>query len=153
MIFDSIQEELNNAIIDLSDDLLKSFKLQEASIHHIKDHAKSKRFKFSDRQCLGNTMLRLPKEMGVYLIFHYESLAYVGYGRIANRINSFKQTLTNSKKTGHRGAVKARKDDPNVLNYEVACTVVPDETLAAKIETYFITDYSPKYCDPAQAGK
>lgn len=153
MIFDSIQEELNASIIELSDDLIKSFKLQEASINHIKDHAKSNRFKFSDRQCLGNTMLRLPQEVGVYLIFHGDSLAYVGYGRIASRINSFKQTLTNSKKTGHRGALKARKVDSNVLNYEVSCTVVPDEVLAAKIETHFITDYSPMYCDPSQAGK
>jgi hypothetical protein len=152
MIFESIQQELNTAMINTCDDLLKSIQLQIASVNHVKDHAKSLRFKFSDRVCVGDDKMGLPDEMGVYLIFQGESLAYVGYGNISNRVGSFKQVLT-SVKTGHRGAMKARKDDANALNYSVSWVIIPDASLADKMEAQFMEDYSPKYCDQKMAGK
>lgn len=146
-----MQSELNNAIIELSDELLKSIQLQIASINYIKDHAKSKVFNFSDRQRLGNDKLRLPKEMGVYLIFHGTKLGYVGYGNIASRVSKFKKGLTDSK-SKHNGAIKARKIDANPLNYEVSAVVITDPELAAKVETYYIEYYSPLYATTVMAG-
>jgi hypothetical protein len=151
-MFDMMQSELNNAIIDLSDELLKSIQLQIASINYIKDHAKSKVFKFSERQCLGNDKLRLPKEMGVYLIFHGTRLGYVGYGNIASRVSRFKKGLTDIK-SKHHGAIKARKVDANPLNYEVSAVVISDPDLAATVETYYIEYYSPLYSTSEMAGK
>ena len=147
-----MQSELNSAIIELSDDLLKSIQLQIASINYIKDHAQSNVFKFSERQCLGNDNLRLPKEMGVYLIFHGNKLGYVGYGNIASRVSRFKKGLTDAK-SKHHGAIKARKIDSNVLNYEVSAVAISDPALAANVETYYIEYYSPLYSTAEMAGK
>jgi hypothetical protein len=151
-IFFDIDQETNSIISEIADESIRELNNLISSVNYIKGFSDAGNMKFSKPISMADDYLGIPEEMGVYLIFCNEALFYVGYGKLASRVSKFKRTIK-SNDTGHHGAVKARNENSNVLDYTVSYIRIPNEHLAKKLEIYYIETYSPKFSETSQAGK
>ena len=152
-LFGGINDEINDVIVETSEEVSKELTNNISSINYIKGFASAKQMSFSEPVCLANDDLNLPGDMGVYLIFCKNELFYVGYGMISSRVLKFKRALKSNEDGSHNGAVKSKKENSNILDYYVSYIKISNEFLARKLETHCIEMYSPKFAETSQAGK
>ena len=103
-----------------------------------------------------NTLPKMGKDRGVYLIYHNDVLMYVGSGNIRNRIIRHKEVFLNDGKdlqhakstSGSQAATKAYEYDNDINNWSIEYIKMDglvSRPFIEEIENYIINQCSPEF--------